>query len=278
MINFKRLITLSIAAAIIGAGPTFAAEQTDQSATNSISTEKPQLELPVAIGPYNMFRFSAPITEVLLPPKTPVVMPYEFLGDNHVLLIRFDEDAPAQDIQMVVTLSDGTAQMIALRLSPGGKGYDHEIAGKKEHKPIQLGQSEGNPNAQYIPVLKSVLASPLRVVPDGFSLAKTQKPLFYVAKTDDGRDVKVALEPLRRLIGSTNGSDVYIETYRLRVDKDEDLAVDPSQFYRPGLMAAVIQQQLKYVLGNAGTATTGPHVSNDHRPLIHMIVGGQSNE
>ncbi|QHS09083.1 type-F conjugative transfer system secretin TraK [Sinimarinibacterium sp. NLF-5-8] len=192
------------------------------------------IEVPVDV--YSVLQFGQPIAKAVFPPNAPLEGKPYFMSDNRVLLLMMQSGA--DPVQTVIQLEDGSMRVIDLVPKPGASG---SIKVPGTEAPIQVPDpvvprvpAARNPGAGVIPVLSSILRG---AQPDGWQEAALTKKQVrsHLLRYD-----RVQATPLRAWVSG----NMQVLEYRVEAVKGQASTLDPSQFYRPGVMAAVLDQSV----------------------------------
>lgn len=206
------------------------------------------LRFDVSTTDYNVLRFPSAVVKAVLPPHAPLKGAPYYLSNNTVLLLRFKKKTNrkhTRPIQLVAQLADGATDVLLLKMRgdlPGQTIDVPETPGEPVPPPTVTGATSGNPNAIWLPALAAVVAgAPL---PDFVSNTDLPGTLMYD---------RLLATPIARWDDADAG--VSMVAYRL-TPRGAALTIDPSQFYRPGVHAALL---------------TGSTVDDTHKPVLYLI-------
>lgn len=206
------------------------------------------LRFDVSTTDYNVLRFPSPVVKAVLPPHAPLKGQPYYLSNNTVLLLRFKERTGKKDIhpvQLVAQLADGATDVLLLKPRgdlPAQTIDVPETPGEPLPPPAVTGATSGNPNAIWLPALAAVVGG--------------GHPPDFVANTDLPGALmydRLLATPIARWDDADAG--VSMVAYRLTA-RGAALTVDPSQFYRPGVHAALL---------------TGSSVDATHTPVLYLV-------
>jgi hypothetical protein len=189
------------------------------------------IELDVPAHDYAVLRFGQPVTQAVLPPDAPVDGKPYFMAGNRVLLLRFKDNAAMKlrRVQAVDELADGTTRVLSLmpRIDAQSQvdvtGTAPVAAPVTELAPASV--PSRNPNAYAVDILSSLLAGG-DVSGWGERGVDELPTLIY--------DRRRAI-PQRAWSGPEGTMVVH---YRLVAEGKQESLLDPSQFYREGVVAA----------------------------------------
>lgn len=233
MLSNKTSIALLIAGALGLSAPAHA-RQVSQPPANAVT---------VSDYEFNTFVFPDTIKRLFFPAGSPVVGKPVYLADNTQVMLQFAKSTKA--VQMVAELQNGTT--ITLRVQPKAVvGISHVVNGArvKGSGTVVSGPSKGAgqeaaPRGEDIELLKQLVVA--GEPPSDF--APTALPAIT-------RFDKFSVVPLA---GWANGLDKRIFVFSLVSQNGQTAVVAPSQFYRPGITAVMVD-------GDVVDAQTSPQL------------------
>ncbi len=192
----------------------------------------------VSTTQYNVFRFPSPVLRAVLPPHAPIDGRPYYLSGNRVLLLRFRPDH-GKPIQMIVELADGSTTTLFLRPSKSAPGQRIALPGKAGNSFSAPG---ANPNAIYVPVLQSALEGAIPAC-------------YHRAATLPGVKLYNRVRLVARASWTSNSAR--LTAWQVMPRQGLTSTLDPSQFYTPGVKAALL---------------TGSLVDRDHTPTLYLVT------
>ncbi len=223
-----------------------------------------QTTLTVPTDNYTVLHFSQPVVKAVLPPGAPVVGKPYFMSNDTVLLLMFR--ASKHPVQAVVQLEDGTTHILSLQPKRGADAQIN-VPNTDPQQAVSVLPAvppSRNPAAGVVPVLSSLVSGK---VPSGWS---PQSP--------DGvpklRYDRLTATP----VAAWDGGDARVVQYQVSAVGKQASVVDPSQFYLPGVEAAMLDGS-RIAPGHFGTLylltkTTAPTESME-RGRLYSSDGGQ---
>lgn len=194
----------------------------------------PNTTLDVPIGHYTVLHFAQPVVKAVLPPDAPLKGKPYYLSHNTVLLLNFEPSK--HPVQAIVELADGSTHILSLQPKRGANAQI-SVPGTAAHRSAHVlalppVPPSRNPAAGVVPVLSALVSGK---VPSGWS---PQYP--------DGiprlRYDRLTAIPVAAWDG---GSDRVVQ-YRVKANGKQASVVDPSQFYLPGVKAAMLDSSKVY--------------------------------
>jgi hypothetical protein len=202
------------------------------------------------VSDYNLLRFRRPVHKTILPPRAPLAGAPYYLDGNRVLMLRFTPDA-GRPVQVVVELSDGTTRVLHLVPTKGIPGqilnFARTAGRPKQVHTIRVAPiSSADPNARYVPAL-AALAQGAR--PSGYRRTQPGLALDYD---------RLIARPVVTWIARSGTTQITM--YKILPKDGAQLVLDPSQFYRPGVDAAML---------------TGSIADARRHPLLYLVTEKQ---
>lgn len=185
--------------------------------------------IDVPEGNYAVLRFGQPVSKAVLPPDAPVEGKPYFMSGNHVLLLRFKPSKTP--VEAVIELADGTTRVLTLQPRKGAP-TEVQVDGTAPvvvHKAPAVAPAVGSrdPNAYAVNVLAALVAGG---AVDGWeSVDPSSHPILVYDR--------LRAVPARMWQGPEG--DQVVDYRLISVNKAVSL-LDPSQFYREGVAAALL--------------------------------------
>ena len=222
-----------------------------------------QMALIVPTGHYSVLHFSQPVVKAVLPPDAPVVGKPYFMSNDTVLLLMFK--ASKHPVQAVVQLEDGTTHILSLQPQRGARAQIDvpDTAPQQVVSALPAVPPSRNPAAGVVPVLSALVSG---TVPPGWSPQST-----------DGvprlRYDRLTATP----VAAWDGGAARVVQYQVAATGQQASVIDPSQFYLPGVEAAMLDGS-RIAPGRWGTlylltTTAQPAASMERSGLT--TTGGQ---
>ncbi|HEX7380915.1 MAG TPA: type-F conjugative transfer system secretin TraK [Nevskiaceae bacterium] len=191
--------------------------------------------IPVPTGVYTVLKFGQPVAKAVMPPTAPLNGKPYFLSHNHVLLLMLQKIKARTPVQAIVQLNDGTTRVLDLVPTPGADAtidVPDTDALAPAPPPVSLAPvpQSRNPAAGVVPVLSALLQGE---TPSGWTVARVS---VEQADAHTLRYNRLTARPIG-LWMSGNGRVV---EYRLDAIGQAVSTLDPSQFYQPGVKAALL--------------------------------------
>jgi len=222
-----------------------------------------QTALIVPTGHYSVLHFSQPVVKAVLPPGAPVVGKPYFMSGDTVLLLMFKPSK--HPVQAVVQLEDGSTHILSLQPQ---RGADAQInvpntGPQRSVSALPAVPPSRNPAAGVVPVLSALVSG---TVPQGWS----PQSLDGVPKLSYDR---LTATP----VAAWDGGSARVVQYQVTATGQQASVVDPSQFYLPGVEAALLDGS-RIAPGRSGTlyllmTTAQPAASMERSGLT--TTGGQ---
>ncbi len=210
-----------------------------------------QASWAVSVSDYNLLRFRWPVRKAILPPRAPLAGAPYYLDGNRILMLRFTPDA-GRPVQVIVELSDGTTRVLHLVPTKGIPGqnlnFTRTAAGRlKQVRTVRVAPiTSADPNARYVPALAALAQGGH---PSGYRRTRPGLVLDYD---------RLIARPIVAWI--TRYSATQITVYKILPKNGAQLVLDPSQFYRPGVDAAML---------------TGSIADARRHPLLYLVTEKQ---
>ena len=197
-------------------------------------------------GEYTLLTFGQPVARAVLAPDAPISGKPYYMSGNRTIVIRFK--ASKKPVQLVTELQDGSTRILYLQPTPGAQAAvtvnGTSIPGPAQAQ-AEMPAPSRNPGAGSVNILSSILSG---ITPAGWTLVQpsTVPKLLYD---------RVTATPVG--VWQATGEDEILVQYRLEAKRGLESVVDPSQFYRPGVVAALLSDS---------------HVSATQSPFLYVIA------
>jgi hypothetical protein len=207
---------------------------------------RPKSTWIVSVNDYNLLRFEQPVRKAVLPPGAPLAGEPYYLDGNRILMLRFAPDG-GKPVQVVVEMADGTTRVLRLVPTKGIAGQIVNIASASASKRASVASvapiSSADPNARYVPALAALVQG---ARPPGYRSTRVGLVLEY------DRLAAIPISAWRARSGTAR-----IVVYRIVPKGDIRLVLDPAQFFRPGVAAAML---------------TGSVADTHRHPLLYLVT------
>ncbi len=195
--------------------------------------------IPVPPGRYAVLHFSQPIARAVLPPNAAVSgKPYAISQDTLLVVVK-----PKSRVQVVVSLADGSVHPLELVADPQADGNVEVPCTGAPVAPPSAPPSR-SPDA----AAASALA---QIVREGHADGFESEPVSNLPLLVYDRLTAI-------LEAAWTSGTMRVVRYRLVAAKDQASVLDPSQFYRPGVIAASL-----------GDETVAP----GHDGVLYLVYG-----